>query len=264
MGSSTVSRPEVADRAVSALLSSPLLDSSAAGTGAFAQQSRGYSSVPNAAFFDIYNTQRQIVPLNHLVPDVAVDAYVAPNAVLVGGVTVEDGASVWYGAVLRADLNYITVGAGSSIQDRTVIHAVSPSPDGLNNETRIGRQVTVGPSSVLTSCEIEDEVIIGQRCIVLEGAIVEKNAILADGTVVAANQLIPSGQLWAGNPAVFVRELSADEKAEIPKVALASKYSAEEHKEEFLPFTSAYINKEKLVESLAAASKAKAKKQVEK
>jgi len=67
----------------------------------------------------------------------------------------------------------------------------------------------VGSASVLTSCEIEDEVIIGQRCIVLEGAIVEKNAILADGTLVAENQLIPSGQLWAGNPAVFVRAAQA-------------------------------------------------------
>ncbi|GJP29156.1 hypothetical protein CLOM_g17020, partial [Closterium sp. NIES-68] len=195
----------------------------------------------NYLYREIYNRQRQLVPINHMVPDVAVDAWVAPNAILAGGVTIDDRASVWYGSVLRADLNYIRIGAYSSIQDRVIVHAASASPTGLSAETTVGRYVTVGQNSVLRSCEIEDEVVIGQRCLVLEGAIVEKNAVLADCTVVGPGQLIPGGQLWAGSPAKFVRDLTADEVAEIPKLAEAAHWRAEEEKGEFLPYSTAYI-----------------------
>ena len=191
-----------------------------------------------------------------MVPDVAVDAWVAPNAVLIGGVTVEDKASVWYGCVLRADLNYIRIGTFSNLQDRVVVHAASSSPTGLSAETRVGRHVTVGQASVLRSCEIEDEVIIGERCLVLEGAIVEKNSIVADGSVVSPGQLIPGGQLWAGSPAKFVRALTADEAAEIAKVANGIHTLSEEHSGQFLPHSSIYIEAEKLKERLAKLTKA--------
>ncbi|CAI5478130.1 unnamed protein product [Closterium sp. Yama58-4] len=208
----------------------------------------------NYLYHEIYNRQRQLIPINYMVPDVAVDAWVAPNAILAGGVTIDDRASVWYGSVLRADLNYIRIGAYSNIQDRVVVHAASASPTGLSAETTVGRYVTVGQNSVLRSCEIEDEVVIGQRCLVLEGAIVEKNAVLADCTVVGPGQLIPGGQLWAGSPAKFVRELTADEVAEIPKLAESAHWLAEKHKAEFLPYSTAYIQAEKLKAALKASS----------
>ena len=108
----------------------------------------------------------------------------------------------------------------------------------------------------MRSCEIEDEVIIGERCLVLEGAIVEKNSIVADGSVVSPGQLIPGGQLWAGSPAKFVRTLTADETAEIAKVANGIHTLSEEHSGQFLPHSSIYIEAEKLKERLAKLTKA--------
>lgn len=210
------------------------------------------------AYNEIYNRQRTLVPINHMVPDVAVDAFVAPSAVLAGGVTVDDRASIFYGCVLRADLNYIRIGAYSNLQDRVVVHAAASSPTGLSAETTVGRYVTVGQNSVLRSCEIEDEVVIGQRCLVLEGAIIEKHAVLADATVVGPGQLIPGGQLWAGNPAKFVREVSGDEIAEIQRLAESIGYTSREHASEFLPYSTAYIQAEKLKDALKTkAEKAK-------
>lgn len=115
-----------------------------------------------------YRGQRQIVPVRHRVPIVAVDAFVAPNAVLAGAVDIQDRATVWYGSVLRGDLNRIVVGFSSSIGDKCVLHAASTAPTGLSAETLIGKYCTVGSFSTLRSCTIEDEAVVGQRCVLLE------------------------------------------------------------------------------------------------
>lgn len=210
------------------------------------------AAAANAAYAEIYNRQRQQMVLNHQVPDVAIDAYVAPNAVLIGGVTVDDRASVWYSAVLRADLNTIHVGAYSNIGDRVVVHAVAAAPTGLSAETEIGRYVTVGAGSTLKSCIVEDECVIGQKCVLLEGSLMEKNSVLADASVLPAGCYVPSGELWAGNPAQFVRKLTGDEVAEISKLAEAVYVASADHAAEFLPYSTAYIEAEKLKKALAA------------
>jgi carbonic anhydrase/acetyltransferase-like protein (isoleucine patch superfamily) len=149
--------------------------------------------------------------------------------------------SVWYGCVLRGDLNTIRVGAFSNIQDRTVVHAArcvrplhslhaagarSPlrpgptpqrppprrsSPTGLPAATQIGRNVTIGQGCLLRSATVGDDVAVGDRSILLEGSLVEKGSVLAAGTVLPPGRRVPSGQLWAGNPAKFVRDLTKDE-----------------------------------------------------
>lgn len=201
-----------------------------------------------------YGGQRSILPVaTTLVPDVAVDAFVAPNAVLAGEVIVQDKASIWYGVVVRGDLNRIKVGPWSSIGDKSVLHAAAASERGNSAETDIGKFVTIGAYSTLRSCVVEDAVVIGQRCVIMEGSIIEKNAILASGSVVPPGRRIPGGEVWAGNPARFVRVVTNDEIALIPKLAEDILEIAQTHSEEFLPYSTAYLELEKSLRSSKVA-----------
>src|SRR5919202_4582460 len=127
-------------------------------------------------------------------PRAAPDAFIAPTAVLIGDVVVEEGASVWFGAVLRADFNKIVVGAGSSVQDNCVLHTNEDLP------TLIGSNVTVGHLSLLEGCIIEEGAIIGMGSIVLNRARVGQRAMLAAGSGVSEDGEIPPEVLAAGAP----------------------------------------------------------------
>ncbi|XP_010917557.1 gamma carbonic anhydrase-like 2, mitochondrial [Elaeis guineensis] len=197
-----------------------------------------------------YRGQRQVIPLGQWVPKIAVDAYVAPNVVLASQVTVYDGASVWNGSVLRGDLNKITVGFCSNVQERCVLHAAWSSPTGLPAETSIERYVTIGAYSLLRSCTIEPECIIGQHSILMEGSLVETNSILEAGSVLLPGRRIPTGELWAGNPARFVRKLTHEEILEIPKLAVAINDLMQSHFSEFLPYSTVYLEVEKMKKAL--------------
>ncbi|KAL3631684.1 Gamma carbonic anhydrase-like 2, mitochondrial [Castilleja foliolosa] len=196
-----------------------------------------------------YRGQRKKIPLGQWAPKIAVDAYVAPNVVLAGQVIVYDGASVWNGAVLRGDLNKISVGFCSNVQEQCVIHAAWSSPTGLPAETLIDRFVTIGACSLLRSCTVEPECIIGQRSILMEGSLVETHSILEAGSVVPPGRRIPSGELWAGNPAKFVRTLTHEETLEIPKLAVAINDLSKSYFSEFLPYSAVYLEVEKLKSS---------------
>ena len=134
-------------------------------------------------------------------PQVAPDAFIAPTAVLIGDVVVEEGASVWFGAVLRGDFNRIVVGAGTSVQDNSVLHTNEELP------TVIGRNVTVGHLSLLEGCTIEDGALIGMGSIVLNRARVGSRAMLAAGSVVREDAEIPPEVLAAGVPAQVKKSL---------------------------------------------------------
>ncbi|MCO5603961.1 hypothetical protein L7F22_058118 [Adiantum nelumboides] len=197
-----------------------------------------------------YRGQRKALPVYNIVPYIAVDAYVAPNAVIAGAVDVWDASSVWYGSVIRGDLNKISINFAANVQDRCVIHAAKTSPTGLPADTDIGKYVTVGAFSTLRSCVIEDEAIIGQRCVLMEGSLVETNAILQSGTVLAPGRRIPAGELWGGNPARFIRQLTYDEVHGIKLLAEKMRNIAKTHMSEFLPYSTAYLEAEKLKKSL--------------
>ena len=143
-----------------------------------------------------------IIPFEGTQPSVHPGAFVAPTAVLIGDVTVEDGASVWFGAVLRGDFNRIVLGVGSSVQDNCVIHTNESLP------TTIGENVTVGHLTLLEGCEIEDGALIGMGSIVLNRARVGRRAMLAAGSVVREDQEIPPEVLAAGVPATVKKELA--------------------------------------------------------
>jgi carbonic anhydrase/acetyltransferase-like protein (isoleucine patch superfamily) len=141
------------------------------------------------------------LPFDGKEPQVASDAFVAPTAVLIGDVVVEEGASVWFGAVLRADFSRIVVGTGSNIQDNSVLHTNEGQP------TLIGSNVTVGHLSMLHGCIIEDDALIGMGSIVLDRARIGRRTMLAAGSVVSEGGEIPPEVLAAGAPAEVKKAL---------------------------------------------------------
>ena len=110
------------------------------------------------------------------------------------------------------------MGPWSNVQDRAVLYCSDKLESGFSSEIEIGAHVSIGPGAVLHSCTIRDECVIGMGAVISEGSIVDKNSIVAPGAVVLPETFIPSGQLWAGNPAVFIRNLSEEEIAQIPQV----------------------------------------------
>jgi carbonic anhydrase/acetyltransferase-like protein (isoleucine patch superfamily) len=136
-----------------------------------------------------------LIEVDGVAPTIGRDVFLAPNAVLTGDVRVGDRASVWFGAVLRADLNYIEVGAETSIQDMAMIHADRPRP------TIVGARVTVGHQAMLEGCVVEDGALIGMGAIVLHDARVGARAVLAAGAVVPDRGQVGAGMLAAGVPA---------------------------------------------------------------
>jgi len=150
-----------------------------------------------------------IITLGQHRPDVSETAFVAPGAVLIGRVSIGAAASVWYGAVLRADCDVISVGERSNVQDGCVLHADPGVP------LSVGSDVTIGHNATLHGCTIADLVLIGMGAIVLNEAQVGRHSIIAAGTVLAEGQQVPEGVLVAGVPGKVRRDLSAAERAAI-------------------------------------------------
>jgi len=146
-------------------------------------------------------------------PSVDPEAWVAPNAVLVGRITVRRGASVWYNCVLRSDLEgaEIVVGEDSNIQDGTVIHVDENAP------CLVGDRVTVGHGAVLHAATIGDDSLIGMGAVVLSGARIGRGAIVASGAVVPEGVEIPAGVVAAGVPAKVRREVTDADRARIAR-----------------------------------------------
>jgi carbonic anhydrase/acetyltransferase-like protein (isoleucine patch superfamily) len=138
-----------------------------------------------------------LVEFEGFAPQVSPEAFVAPTAVLIGNVVVEEDATIWYGAVLRADHGEqaIVVGAGSSVQDNCVIHVA------LDHGTNIGKRVTVGHGAILEGCDIEDGAVIGMNAVVLDHARVGARALVAAGSTDLVGTEIPPETLAAGSPA---------------------------------------------------------------
>ena len=150
-----------------------------------------------------------IRPFDGHSPVIANSAWVAPNATLIGRVTLGNDASVYYGAVLRADTDSITIGAGSNIQDNVSVHCDVGIP------TSVGERVSVGHSAVLHGCTVEDDCLIGMGATVLNGAVIGAGSLVAAGAVVLEGTIVPPGCLVAGVPAKVRRELTEDERAHI-------------------------------------------------
>lgn len=165
----------------------------------------------SAAFKEQLSRHRTLMPIYDKVPAVPPTAFVAPNASVIGDVTIGDKSSIWYGCILRGDVNSVKVGSMTNLQDNVVVHVAK---DNLRNKpipTIIGDRVTVGHAATLHACTIEDEAFVGMGATVLDGAKVEKGAMVAAGAVVTQDTVVPSGQIWAGSPAKFLRKLTEQE-----------------------------------------------------
>ncbi|MFM9876703.1 MAG: gamma carbonic anhydrase family protein [Rhodoglobus sp.] len=150
-----------------------------------------------------------IVPFGGSTPRVHDSAWVAPNATLVGAVTLRESSSVFYGAVVRADVASITLGERSNLQDNVTVHC----DRGVS--TAIGSGVSVGHAAVLHGCTIEDDCLIGMGATVLNHAIIGTGSLVAAGTVVLEGTIVPPGSLVAGVPGKVRRELTDEERAGI-------------------------------------------------
>ena len=146
-----------------------------------------------------------IYQLDDLVPEVHSSAYVADSAQVIGEVSLAEDSSVWYGSVIRGDSDRISVGAGSNIQDASVLHADKGYP------LTIGERVTVGHQVMLHGCTIGDESLIGIGAVVLNGARIGRHCLVGAGSLVTEGKEFPDGSMILGSPAKVVRQLSPEQ-----------------------------------------------------
>ena len=147
-------------------------------------------------------------------PTMAANAFVAPEATLIGQVSLGDSSSVWFGAIIRGDTETIRIGRGSNIQDGSVLHADIGKP------LIVGENVTVGHQVMLHGCTIGDGSLIGIGAIVLNGAKIGKGCIVGAGSLVTEGKEFPDGSMIIGSPAKAVRELTPEQQAGLKLSAL--------------------------------------------
>jgi len=152
--------------------------------------------------------------------------WVAPDATLTGDVRLEDEASVWFGAVLRGDIEPIVIGARSNVQDLSVVHT------DLGFPTRVGADCTIGHRAILHGCTIGDNSLVGMGAIVLNGATIGRNCLIGAGALIPEGKEIPDNSLVIGAPGKVVRSLDSDAAARLTLsaaryVANWKRYSAE-------------------------------------
>jgi carbonic anhydrase/acetyltransferase-like protein (isoleucine patch superfamily) len=158
--------------------------------------------------------------------------YIDPAALVIGRVTIGDDASIWPMTVVRGDVNTISIGAGTNIQDGSMLHVTQPStahPAGFS--LTIGARVTVGHGAILHACTIEDLVLVGMGSTIMDGAIVRTGTIVGAGSLVPPGKVLESGHLYLGSPVRLVRKLSAEETAFLDAsarhyIALKNRYAS--------------------------------------
>ena len=163
-----------------------------------------------------------ILPYRGVMPKIDPSAFIAPGAVIIGDVEIGPQSSIWFGCVVRGDVNVVRIGARTNIQDGTVIHVASgmqPARMGMpaseaGYPTIIGDNVTVGHMTLLHACTIESDAFVGMKSAVMDGAKIESKGMLAAGALLTPGKIIKKGQLWAGSPAKFWRDLTPDDLAQ--------------------------------------------------
>lgn len=154
-----------------------------------------------------------IRPFQNHRPVLGERVYVDPAATVIGRVEIGDDVSIWPGCVVRGDVNTISIGARSNVQDGTIIHVSHEGPYTRPGgfPTVIGSDVTIGHGAIVHACRIGDYCLIGMGARILDGAVVEDYAFLGAGALVAPGKTVRSGELWLGNPARMARKLSDSE-----------------------------------------------------
>lgn len=159
-------------------------------------------------------------------PKIDGTAFVAPTSSVIGDVSLEAGASVWYGAVVRGDVERISVGAQSNVQDNCTLHADPGFP------VSIGARVSVGHNAVVHGATVEDDCLIGMGATVLNGAVIGAGSLVAAQALVPQGMRVPPGSLVAGVPAKIRRELSEEERQGVTLNGTMYAALAEQHRAE--------------------------------
>ena len=144
-------------------------------------------------------------------PTIPENAYIAPGSVVVGDVRLGEKVSLWFQSVVRADINYIEIGAETNIQDGCLLHVTQAHP------LVVGARVTVGHGVILHGCNIGDDCLIAMGAIILDGAVVESGCLIGAGALVPPGMVVPQGSLVLGAPAKVVRAVRPEDKERISK-----------------------------------------------
>jgi len=165
-----------------------------------------------------------ILPYRGVLPRIAERVFLAPGAMVIGDVEIGRESSVWFGCVVRGDVNVVRIGERTNIQDGTVIHVAKEGQG-----TYIGSDITIGHMALLHACTLEDGAFIGMRATIMDDALVESGGMVAAGALITPGKRVRSGELWAGSPAKKLRDLSDADKLATTKlapryVALAADY----------------------------------------
>ena len=165
-----------------------------------------------------------VFPYNGITPTIAEDVFIAPGAMIIGNVTIHEGASIWYNAVVRGDMGPIVIGRRTNIQDNCTLHVDADAP------LTIGEECTVGHGAVVHGATVGDSVLIGMNAVVLSHSQVGSNTIIGACALVAEGKSIPSGVLAVGVPAKVVRELSTQEIEHLVTSSMGYAERAQIHK----------------------------------
>ena len=156
-----------------------------------------------------------IKEVNGKKPQIPTDCYVAENASIVGDVVLGSNCSVWFNAVIRGDVNSITIGNKVNIQDGAVIHCTYQK-----HPTIIGNNVSIGHNAIVHGCTVKDNVLIGMGAIVMDNCVIESNSIVAAGSVITQNTVVESGCIYAGVPAKKIKDIDqSDFAGEIERIS---------------------------------------------
>jgi carbonic anhydrase/acetyltransferase-like protein (isoleucine patch superfamily) len=166
-----------------------------------------------------------VYELDGITPEIAADCWIAPDAVLIGKVRLLEGASIWFGAVLRGDNDWITIGPNSNVQDHSIIHADPGQP------VTIGRGVTIGHRVIVHSALVGDHALIGMGAVLLNRARIGSRSLVGAGALVTEDKQFEDGKLILGSPAKAVRDLSPEQMSGLETsaavyVANAKRYAA--------------------------------------
>jgi carbonic anhydrase/acetyltransferase-like protein (isoleucine patch superfamily) len=148
-----------------------------------------------------------ILPVKNVHPKWGENCFIAPNATIVGEVQMGNNCSVWFNAVIRGDVNRISIGNDTNIQDGAVIHATY-----LKAATTIGNRVSIGHNAIVHGCTLNDHILIGMGAIIMDNAIVEAYTIIAAGSVVLENTHCESGFIYAGTPAKKIKPITDEQR----------------------------------------------------
>ncbi len=143
-----------------------------------------------------------IIPVRGFSPQFGKDCWLAPNATVVGEVSMGDDCSVWFNAVVRGDVHYIKIGNKVNIQDGAIIHGTYQQAP-----TEIGSSVSIGHRAIVHGCTVQNNVLIGMGAIVMDKAVIEENSIVGAGAVVSENTVVKSGWIYAGVPAKPLKQV---------------------------------------------------------